>query len=452
METNETNNLKKLLGEYYIKIRNYYLNKKRIDQEYAQLRVESIDLLRGIAVIFSIFLICQGLESKVNPKYMISTWNGMGFADLLLPFFILIMGMSIPFFVKKNHQNGKSVSEISKKVFKRSVILFIIGLFYSILFLASNKVVRLTGPYQLLAINYVICTMIYLGFLKLKIKNNALTYVFIGIGTFVSLIFTAIAFKNGYSIEKSIFLLVDKTILNGFSSNSLANPEGILATFSAVPLTMYGLAIGCILNKKPIENKKYIKYKRKKKVKEHGWSFENLGADIKSWINLKSIKSLLSNYYRLNNEAKKIINLLLMGLGFYIVSKILGVWIPLNRNVFSITFVMRVSSYMFFIETIAYVLFDIIGFEFGRYLLKRIGKNAIFVILFISLFHRLLNLIKIKSIYTGTWMGFNNWFTNDFILPISGADSASAIYGIAVTLVWVLIMNLLEKYELKINI
>ena len=56
METNETNSLKKLLGEYYIKIRNYYLNKKRIDQEYAQLRVESIDLLRGIAVIFSIFL------------------------------------------------------------------------------------------------------------------------------------------------------------------------------------------------------------------------------------------------------------------------------------------------------------------------------------------------------------------------------------------------------------
>ncbi|MEG0250061.1 MAG: DUF5009 domain-containing protein [Peptostreptococcus sp.] len=452
METKGVSSLKQLVGEYYIKIRNYYLNKKRIDEKYIQIRVESIDLLRGIAVIFSIFLICQGLEESVNPKHMISIWNGMAFADLILPFFILIMGMSIPFFVKKNHQNGKNVSEISRKVFKRSIALFVIGIIYSILFLPSNGAVRLTGPYQLLAINYVICTMVYLGFLKLKIKNNALTYVFIGIGTFVSVVFTAIAFKNGYSIEKSVFVTLDKLILKGFSSRSLANPEGILATFSAVSLTMYGLALGCILNKKPIEDKKYIKYKRKKMIKEQGWSFKNLGSDIKNWLNPKSIKSLLSNYYRLNNEAKKLINLILMGIGFYLMSKILGVWIPLNRNVFSITFVMRVSSYMFFIETLVYVLFDIIGFEFATYLIKRIGKNAIFVVLFISLFHRLLNLIKIKSIYTGAWMSFNNWFTNDFILPISGVDSASAIYGIAVTLIWVLIMNLLEKYEVKINI
>lgn len=452
MEIQKDINFRDRFLEIYSTVKAKYKEKRAFDKNYDSLRIESIDFIRGIMVIITIFLICQGLETNIDKIFMISNWNGISVADIVLPFFLLIMGMSVPFYIKKHHQDGRLVAEIAKKVVLRSLILFVIGVVYSIVFLNSKSQVRLTGPYQLIAINYLICTLIYLGFLKIKVKNNALTYIFIGLGTFITAIFTVIAFKNGFKMENNIFYLIDKSVLKGFSSSSPSDSEGVLACFAAIPLTMYGLAIGCILNKKPVENKKYIRYRRPHKLMKDGFSKENLKDDFKNFFTVKSIKSLFSNYYRLNNEAKKIANLLLLGIIFYVCSKVMQIWIPLNRNVFSITFVMRTASYMFFIENICYILFDIIKLEFGTALIKRIGQNALLVILGISIINGLINLIKIKSIYTGKWMNLNNWFTTDFILPIFGMDRASSAYALAMTVFWVLVLNLLEKYDIKIGV
>lgn len=451
----ETINEAKIKIKFYKKIadlKSKYKEKREFDKKYENLRINSIDFLRGILVIFTIFLISQGLEGNIEKAFVISKWNGFNIADILLPFFLLIMGMSIPFYVKKNHQEGKIIAEISRSIFKRAVIIFVIGLIYSILFLQAKANVRLTGPYQLIAINYLLCSMIYIGFLKKKIKNNALTYIFISLGAILSLIFTIVAFKNGAGIEKSVFTSVDKSVLKGFASSAAADPEGLLATFSAIPITMYGISIGCILNKKPIEHKKYVRYKRTHMIKEHGFSKENLLIDMKSRFNLKSIKSFLSNYYRINNEAKKIVNLFVLGLLMYILSAITGAWIPMNRNVFSLPFVLRCCAIMFFVIDIFYILFDIIKLDFGTKLVRRIGQNALFVTITISAINGIINLIKIKSIYTGTWLHFNNWFTTDFILPITGIEKASTVYALVLTVIWVLLLNLLDKYDIKISI
>ena len=181
----ETINEAKIKIKFYKKIadlKSKYKEKREFDKKYENLRINSIDFLRGILVIFTIFLISQGLEGNIEKTFIISKWNGFNIADILLPFFLLIMGMSIPFYVKKNHQEGKIIAEISRSIFKRAVIIFVIGLIYSILFLQAKANVRLTGPYQLIAINYLLCSMIYIGFLKKKIKNNALTYIFISLG------------------------------------------------------------------------------------------------------------------------------------------------------------------------------------------------------------------------------------------------------------------------------
>lgn len=451
----ETVNKVKIKNRIYEKLDDLkikYNEKRELDKKYEHIRIHSIDFLRGILVIFTIFLISQGLEGNIEKPFLVSEWNGIVIADYVLPFFILVMGMSVPFYVKKNHQEGKLVAEISKNIFKRAVVIFIIGIVYSILFLKGKGAIRITGPYQLIAINYLICSMIYLGFLKMKIKNNALTYIFITLGTIISAIFTFIAFKDGINVHQSIFTYLDSTVLKSFANYGKVDSEGILATFSAISLTMYGFAIGCILNKKQVENKKYVRYKRPRYVKNNGFSKENLIKDIKSWINFKSIKSILSNYYRINNEAKKMVNLFFIGLFVLILSLILGIWIPLNRNVFSITFVLRCSAVMFFIIDFLYILFDVVKLDFGTNLFRKIGQNALFVVISVSVINGLINLIKIKSIYTGTWLNFNNWFTVDFILPVTGIDKASTVYALVLTVIWVLVLNLLDKYDAKINI
>ena len=103
MEILEENSFKKKLLEYWEKVKTKYNEKRAFDKTYSYLRISSIDFFRGIMVIFTIFLICQGLESHIEGKYMISVWNGMTFADIVLPFFLMIMGMSVPFYIKKYH-------------------------------------------------------------------------------------------------------------------------------------------------------------------------------------------------------------------------------------------------------------------------------------------------------------------------------------------------------------
>ena len=254
--------LKTYIRKYLKIIKNLYLDKKAKDQEYAYMRVGAIDVLRGIFVVAALFIINQGMESAVSSNLSISTWHGMTFADLVLPYFVLIMGMSIPFFVKKNYADGDLIIDIVKRVFVRFVIIFVIGILYSVIFMEGRDSIRLTGPYQLLAVDYLLVALAYIGLLNLKIKNNALTYVFLIMAILVSCIMTLIAFINGYSMDKSAFIGIDRSVLGGFMSKSLADPEGLLAILAASPLGMIGISIACIFNKKPIKNKKKKKKKK----------------------------------------------------------------------------------------------------------------------------------------------------------------------------------------------
>lgn len=443
--------IKKKIIKSINNIKLHYYDKREKDINYKHLRVNSIDFLRGILVILTMFIINQGLEDNISKNFKISVWNGMTLADIILPLFVIVMSASIPFFVKKNYENGDIIKTILKRVFIRAIILFTIGIVFSVLFLEPEKVVRLTGPYQLIAINYLICSLIYIGLLNLRMKNNALAYVFVVLGLVLALIFSLIAFGKGIDIEKNTFILVDKSLISGFKSASIADPEGIMACFSSTSLGFIGVSMGCILNKKPID-KKYRHYKRPHKVRTEGFTRQNILIDIKSWLNIKSIKSIYSNYYRMNNEAKKIIHLLVFSIMLFLISLFASIWLPANRNVFSITLVTRISSLAFLLEMILYIFCDILDIRFGVNLIQNIGVNAILIIIVVQAVHRLIHFIKLKSIYTGMWMPFNNWFTTELILPIAGIDYASALYSLLITSIWVMSLNLLEKYKIKINI
>lgn len=440
------------ISEIVSDIGDYYNQKKIFNENYEKIRYNSIDITRGLLVIISIIVIFQGLTTNVNKNFIISPWNGLNLCDLILPGFLMLMGMSTPFYIKKYHLSGLHTIEILKKIGIRSFILFFYGIAYSLMFLDTSGMFRLTGPYQLISITYIVSSAIYLGFLRIKTKNNIITYVFLAMGIITSLILTYIVLKSGDTMESNKIISLDNSILRLYKSKSYVDPYGIVATITSIPVMMFGISIGCILNKKQVENKKYIRYKRTHNIRNNGFTFGNLFNDIKSWLNINSIKSICSNYYRLNLEAKKIVNMFIMFVCIYVLSKILEIYIPMNRNIFSISFNLRVFSYMLIWINFAYVVFDIIKIKNMTNLIKRIGRNSILVIFSVNLLYRFFSIIKIKSMYTGRWMDFNSWFTTDFLLPITGIDMASASYSIIWTVILVLVMNILERFDINISV
>jgi len=102
-------------------------------------RILSIDIFRG----FTMFLLIgefTRLYYHLGPGTMEGTiigaittqfhhhpWNGLRFWDLIQPYFMFIVGLSLPFAVKSRINKGDTSHQILIHVIKRSVILFLMG-------------------------------------------------------------------------------------------------------------------------------------------------------------------------------------------------------------------------------------------------------------------------------------------------------------------------------------
>ena len=106
-------------------------------------RISSIDIMRGLTLILMLFV--NDLNMNVVPAwlgYRPADFDGMGLADWVLPGFLFIMGMAIPFAFSKRFSSGQSTYEISRHILTRSLSLIVIG----VLMLNSARVnPELTG-------------------------------------------------------------------------------------------------------------------------------------------------------------------------------------------------------------------------------------------------------------------------------------------------------------------
>ena len=57
-------------------------------------------------------------------------WNGFTFYDFIMPLFLFIAGLSLPFSLNKGIALGMSRGELYKKAFKRMLILIALGILY----------------------------------------------------------------------------------------------------------------------------------------------------------------------------------------------------------------------------------------------------------------------------------------------------------------------------------
>jgi len=114
-------------------------------------RLRSLDTFRGIAIVVMIFVNYSG-----GKYYYIdhSIWNGLTVADLVFPWFIFIMGMSMQLSYKSFLKRCESKRKACAQIMFRSVKLFVIGLV-----LNSGKNLqtwRIPGVLQRFAVCYLV--------------------------------------------------------------------------------------------------------------------------------------------------------------------------------------------------------------------------------------------------------------------------------------------------------
>lgn len=89
-------------------------------------RLLALDVLRGITIAAMILVNNPGSWGSIYAPLAHAQWNGMTPTDLIFPFFLFIMGASM--YISLSRQGFQFSSSYFRKSFKRSVLIFAIGI------------------------------------------------------------------------------------------------------------------------------------------------------------------------------------------------------------------------------------------------------------------------------------------------------------------------------------
>jgi predicted acyltransferase len=210
-----------------------------------QNRLLSLDVFRGMTIAFMILVNTPGTWSHVYPPLLHAKWHGATPTDMVFPFFLFIVGITLYLSASKfDHQLSAAAS---KKVLKRTLLIFLIGLSLNWFpFTRSFENLRIMGVLQRIALAYGIGAFICLGLpLRQLWKPAALLLL----GYWVLMI--AFGGADPYSLENNLGLKIDRFLLGenhlygGFGIKF--DPEGLFSTLPAVGTVIFGYYVGALI-------------------------------------------------------------------------------------------------------------------------------------------------------------------------------------------------------------
>lgn len=194
--------------------------------------------MRGLTVALMILVNNGGEHNYSFLEH--SKWNGLTPCDLVFPFFLFMMGMSTFLSLKKTE--FKPSVAIYRKIVKRTVLLFLIGLGINWFDMICNgggldfAHLRIWAVLQRIALCYGVVAM-----LAITLNHRYFIHTIIGL---LVIYMGILVFGNGYAYDASINILaqVDRSIfgIDYLYHRSPVDPEGLLSTIPAIAHTMIG--------------------------------------------------------------------------------------------------------------------------------------------------------------------------------------------------------------------
>src|SRR5664279_4065733 len=128
-------------------------------------RIQSIDVFRALTMLLMIF-VNDLWTLKGVPKWMEHSQtfeDYMGLADTVFPCFLFIVGMSIPFAIKRRIDSGNTNLKIIIHIAIRTFALLIMGIFTVNLGSLDSKLTGISEPFFeiLMVIGFFLCWNVY---------------------------------------------------------------------------------------------------------------------------------------------------------------------------------------------------------------------------------------------------------------------------------------------------
>jgi len=218
-------------------------------------RILSVDIFRGLTMAMMILVNYPGSWGFIYPPLEHSRWNGITPTDLIFPFFIFIVGVSVALSYSRQMEGAKPRKEMVKKILVRGLKIYAIGFFIHYLPEFDFTRFDLFGVLQRIAVVFVACALLYI-YTSWKTQLYIISAILITYWITLSFISTDLFLAGTMEPGVNFAAWFDRLF---FSAEMMGrhgwNSEGIYSTFPAIATGMTGMLAGrLILTKKITES------------------------------------------------------------------------------------------------------------------------------------------------------------------------------------------------------
>lgn len=407
-------------------------------------RYYSLDVFRGATVALMILVNNPGSWSHMYSPLAHAPWHGLTPTDLVFPFFLFAVGNAMAFVMPRFQQAGDA--HFWKKVVKRTVLIFVIGLLlhwspfvqwkegalalkpWEWTNAAGDTVgIRIPGVLQRIALCYFFASVIVY---YAKPRGAFL------IGALLLLLYWALCILGnpadpysltgwfGNDIDKAIFSPAH--LYRGESLNGkpyVFDPEGLMSTIPAITQVIFGYLVG-----------DYIIKKGKMFAQDANETVKQLGPfQMLTGLFLAAVALLFAGYA--------------WSLSF-----------PVNKKIWTSSYVLVTTGLAITVLATLIYAIEIKGKRgWWSSFFDVFGKNPLFIFVLSGFLPRLLGLIRIPNGFTESgapkYLSPFSWYYENVAKQIPGApENGSLFYAITMILTYWAIVYWMDKKKIYVKV
>jgi predicted acyltransferase len=379
-------------------------------------RLLSLDVFRGMTIAGMILVNNPGSWEFTYKPLSHAAWHGWTPTDLVFPFFLFIVGVSIVFAIAPPLEKNIPQKQLTKKAMFRGLKLFGLGLLLAAFpfvvfepefaFKDFGKL-RIMGVLQRIALCYVFATLLFIYF-----KPKVLDLISVGCLLFYWLVMAVIPVPDygaGMldSPEGNFASYIDRILLGKdhlwAGADRMRDPEGLLSTITALVNTLLGIRVGLIIRNKTLD------------------------------------------------DNQKLVQIFSQGVIFVIIGYVWDWFFPINKPIWTSSYAVFTSGLAMCGLALCYYLIDVKGYKKWSFPFEVYGVNALIVFVMSGLLSKVLSLIKIqetaeKSISAG------GWFYQHICLAIFETYNASLLYALVWISMWFVVLLVMYRKNIIVKV
>jgi predicted acyltransferase len=359
-------------------------------------RILSLDVLRGLTIAGMILVNNPGNYEAAYPPLTHAAWNGWHAADFVFPFFLFIVGVAIPL-SSRLVEGGRG--RIVRRILRRSAVLLLIGVFLSAFPVFDLAALRVPGVLQRIALCYAFAAIL---FASTSVSIQGAVTLSLLVVYWLLLRFVPVPGFGAGILEPDANLAayLDRLVLGEHHLYRRTwDPEGLLSTLPAAATTLLGVLAG-------------------------------------HW--LRSSRA----------SAEKAAGLVVMGATGLVLGEALGRIMPINKNLWTSSFVVLSGGVASLFLGVCYWIVDVRRIRRPFLPLVVFGVNSIAVYVASSLATALLGTVKVDS---GRQV-LRLWIYRHLFGHHLSPELGSLLYALGYVTLWLAPMGVLYKKKIYIRI